>query len=142
MPITLGLDKTIQLLRNALDRRGAGYVYKDDSRFPQDEDGDTRCVYVARDENGDPCPACLVGEVFAEAGVSLTLFLNTPYFENRSLNEMGVLRLKPHLPKFDLLVTPAALEALHKAQNIQDSGGTWGEAVNAGIEAGESYVDF
>lgn len=142
--IELDLETTSRLLRRAGVRRGADYVYRDDTRFPQlGLDCGTKCVYVDDGEDGGVCPACIVGEVFAEAGVDLSLFLSLRQaLSPRPVNELSVGSLPPRLEELNLSITPAALKALAVAQNVQDDGGTWGEAIERGIEAGESYVDF
>ena len=100
----LTAERALQLLREVVAER-PGYVYEaPDSRG---------CAYV------DPAtgePSCLVGHVFIRAGWSAA--------ELRRWNRTAV----SWLPS-NLAISEGARCMLDEAQQVQDSGWTWGEAL-------------
>lgn len=59
-------ERTLELLQQAVDERGADFVYP--AEWKDDGTSEGMCMYVQPDENG---PACIVGYVLHAYGVAL-----------------------------------------------------------------------
>lgn len=120
---TLTVDRTLQLLREAVAEKGPDFVYKDLSGTPADSFAE--CRYVHGDE-----PGCLVGNVLFRHGIPLVRMQD---FEGE-----GAGRVVREL--VDTYESPAP-SVLVAAQETQDSGGTWGEALDNAERAARQYAE-
>lgn len=102
-----------RLMETAVNMKGPDYVY----RVPDDRGA---CVYI-----NDGQPSCLVGHVLVAAGVPVE---RLEVWEDTAAREV-VGHLGPDDWDYDLG------EALNRAQETQDSGAPWGEALAAFKEA-------
>jgi hypothetical protein len=115
MTLTLSTpQQAYDLLKRAVQERGPDFRYRD--AFPGSEN--TGCKYVV-----DGAPACLVGLAFERARIDLSPFAQAPFLNGKGID--AVLR------DLDVNVraTSAASAALLLAQQAQDAGSTWGEAL-------------
>ena len=113
-------------IKAAVDKRGKHWVYPIDKpgwALSNDELGPDGCRYFL--ESGEP--ACLIGTALAELGV-------TPEGVAEGLNAGQVLynltgegrdNFNPHSDS-----TPSWIRAARAAQEVQDTGGAWGEALD------------
>jgi hypothetical protein len=108
--------RILELLKKAVDEKGADYVYPKQAR----PDGNS-CVYVHKRK-----PSCIAGHVFHALGVPLKTLSK---LEGNSV--AGVLDPKqwPAGVRVKVELTPAAKETLGDAQSHQDNGYPWGEAL-------------
>lgn len=112
--IVIDAQRALELLRNKV-HGNENFVYP--------YAGQT-CVYVMND-----CPSCLIGQVLADAGVSLKdlrvmdtireLDIDT---DIKSLYQADVL-------SEDLIITEEAVDIFRIAQIAQDQGQAWGDAL-------------
>lgn len=108
-----------ELLQRAVDEKGADYVY-----VPEDG-GLGKCQYF-HNEGGERVPGCIIGHVLAYKGVTYDTL------GGRFLNRMSVTYLASNGTVADLSDTPhSVLSALRAAQDTQDDGATWSEALAA-----------
>jgi hypothetical protein len=118
------------LLREALKVRGEDYV-------DPNSGGSWGCVNVAVDpETGDLCPSCIVGHALSIAGVPLE-FLH----RNNGSASSVVHRWRDNEEAKDIEITKGAVIVFRAAQHIQDSGGTWGDAVRNAYAIRWALVD-
>ena len=107
-------ERTLELLREAVNERGKDYVYQND---PQNNFGnplnESTCLYVRPSGSG---PACIAGVVFHKYGVPL---------ETLKKKEGRVARGVASDLGFDAVSSML----LSEAQCAQDSGQTWGKAL-------------
>ena len=102
-------EKFIQAMKDAVERRGRDYVY------PRGEEGYYRlsnpnaCLYTNTKTNE---PACIIGLAMSLAG-----FPKPPEGDAADMTLEG-------------LVSPRVAFAAWSAQNLQDNGHTWGEALD------------
>lgn len=117
MPEYLTYDRALELLREVVAEVGEDHVYDP----PEGEDG---CLYV----HGDG-PGCIVAHVMVRAGVSLeelrSVELSTPLADGTGPYGPGALWAR--------WGDRDALRLLFLVQEEQDSGRTWGEAVDNGV---------
>lgn len=118
--IELTLEETKRLLNEAVEERGAEYVYPNATK-----DGDSTCRYVHYQPDGDT-PGCIVGWVLHKAGIPLPE-LSKSEGENavaavRRLGINGLLRTDPEVSTL-----------LRKVQGWQDHAASWGKAVEKGL---------
>jgi hypothetical protein len=119
--VITGADALNSLRLQVAGRKG--YIYKREER---ERDEIVDCLYV---EKG--CPSCLVGQSFHyDFGVSI------PDLELLNSNELGEHRAGD--ASVGALVMPEGVELTKEArqifgaaQEVQDSGGTWGAALEA-----------
>lgn len=102
-------EKALELLRKARDLKGADYVYKPETLSATGHRLDG-CKYLEPDGS----PSCIVGHVFVWAGIA-------EIEEDRDADSLASEYGLPDVVG-DILAT---------AQAEQDSGLTWGEAVEA-----------
>jgi hypothetical protein len=114
--ITLTLERTKQLLAEAVAEKGAEYVYVNRDGDPADGDVSVSCHYVHGDQ-----PGCIVGWVLYRAGVGLA---DLSEYEGRGAED----------PVEGLMEAPAEVrKLLNWAQDYQDQGTPWGEAVRRAL---------
>lgn len=111
MAIELTLEKAHELLKRAVEEKGADYVYPEDEKW-----ADGMCRYF----RPDGAPLCIVGHVLHYLGV-------TRVTEGRGAAAA--------LLGAGVTTVPTTHWALQEAQCCQDGGGTWGEALAAFEEA-------
>lgn len=129
MSITIDKDRALELLREAVNERGADYVYTDEYG-----DLDGRCFYVERDEQGNKVPGCIVALALNKAGVTIDQLLtlgdsgevhgasSTASELCQTLNTEGVAEIDRN-----------ALTLFGLAQSKQDRGDTWGDALQSAV---------
>lgn len=123
MTIHITKTKALRLLREAVAKRGADYVYK--------KPGAT-CKYVVK---GDQ-PSCMVGEVLLEAGLDPKVLYRTP------LNKLSINSLVDELDPDVIQVDDAARVLLNEAQVFQDIGSTWGEALREARAKARHFAEY
>lgn len=112
------VEQLIEKLEECVNERGADYVYLTKAGNPPD--GGSGCDYV---RNGQP--SCLIGCAVHKLGVSVEELASHELATAVSL----FTRLWPNL-RYDSLVVRVA----QTAQNKQDNGKTWGEALTTAKE--------
>ena len=110
--------EAVELLQRAVAEKGADYVYDPDSANP----GSYGCAYFQQDGT----PSCLVGHVIAYKGLTKGLLGVWNGSDVDLLVERGFLDLDER-----------AQWLLANAQNLQDNGKSWGEALDGAIEFAE-----
>ena len=106
-------DEAISLLEKQVEKKGA--------------DHKSRCVYF----NGAGEPVCIIGHVLVDLGFTqeeLWACNGTTFY---SIVTGAIEEYMPNPLEGRLEFTDGAAEVLTKAQNIQDEGRTWGEALEA-----------
>ena len=115
-------SRTLDLLTEIVTEYGTDYVYQ---QLPHgDEDVSTYCAYVESGPEGLR-PSCLVGHFFVRLGVpldQLNFQPNGPTYEESMPTAERVAT--------DLNVCDDAAKILQAAQEEQDTGKTWGVALN------------
>lgn len=126
MNITLTPDNVIAALEQAVEKKGADYIYTDEI-----EEGGY--CYV---ENG--VPSCIVGHVLISLGVDPLAFdalvLDSRIdaeFGQQSLNTSKFNHIAYRLP---INVSEPLISALRSAQSSQDAGLPWGRAAAEAID--------
>jgi hypothetical protein len=104
--IHLTEELALKHMRKAVAEYGSDYVY-------QSYNGST-CLYVFGDK-----PSCLVGQVLVRAGVPVEAF--TPFANS---NRIGAV-----VEDLPVDISSPLVAALAVAQDVQDNGRTWGEAL-------------
>jgi hypothetical protein len=104
--IHLTKELALEYMREAVDEYGAGFVY---------DPPDGTCVYT---QNGKA--SCLIGQVLVRAGVPIEAFEDSG--ANFARLDYAVLQLPAE-------ISGDLIEALLIAQDTQDIGRTWGEAL-------------
>ena len=116
--IDLTPEVALDLLAKAVAKRGEDYVYE-----KLDYASGLECRYAHRG-----APSCLVGEVLFEAGITLAALVR---FDRDEIGNPSA------LVDTDSLDIPFATAfALDRAQQAQDTGKTWGAA----LQAARDYV--
>ncbi|MFF5471025.1 hypothetical protein [Streptomyces achromogenes] len=119
--IELTLDRVKELLNEAVAEKGADYVYTTPDGKQGTPEYQPTCLYVHGDK-----PGCIVGHALHRAGVSLSLLLEEEQDDAssvlRSLAQLGVLSY-----------TDGVSQLLYEAQQRQDHGTSWGEAVQQAL---------
>lgn len=103
-------------LKALVEEYGEEFVYQRNT----DPDAGPACAYVRGGE-----PSCLVGKFLANVGVPLERLERADYFGGDSAREL----LASLCDEGALQYEPRAGWMLSAAQNVQDSGCTWGEAL-------------
>lgn len=123
--------RALELLIDVVDRAGEDFVYehKDmtDLRGSFEYGGLSRgCRYV---EEGHP--SCLVGHVLVRTGVSL-----------EALNKLDMLGVSASsLADYGIQADMGAQRVLGAAQEVQDSGKSWGEALRMARQRYEQIME-
>lgn len=117
LPVDLGVDRAIELAKEAVAVRGADYIYTIGGVVSK---GGVACKYVTNENGEDEC-SCIVGCILHKAGVPLAALT---LHEGNGIGESvwgDVVTL-----------TPAAKYFLQEIQGLQDDGCPWGAAVLVG----------
>lgn len=132
----LSADQAIELLEAAVATRGAEYNY----RFTAQEGSGATCLYI---RNGEP--SCLVGVALVTEGVPIEVLTYIDEFthdcENECLEDctessIGSIWAGQVLrDRAGLMLSDEARWVLSSAQIYQDTGRTWGEALEAAKRA-------
>lgn len=126
MPDALTYDDALALLRRAVEEKGADHVYR--KRGPQlDDDGGfvsgSGCMYF--DPEDHYVPACIIGHVFSYLGLG---YHDLPH----GCNNLAITGL---INDRGMLVTDEYAQLLFEyAQDLQDLGRPWGQAVTEADE--------
>lgn len=124
---TYDYDETLSLLRAAVELKGEDYVYVNpDGEVASDDGSITDCFYVDNG-SGEAAPSCIVAHVFHAMGIPVLDMLK---IEGSSVNSDVTEDL---LRDNSIQVTPRATRLLYSAQDLQDSGHTWGVAVECAV---------
>lgn len=114
-PRALGVDDAMFLLGLAVEEKGAGYFYINESGESAEGGKGIGCTNLHRQSDGTYVPGCIVGNVFSRLyGVEKVPYEGTANSTNHELN----------LPFND-----DAERLLSIAQSKQDGGTSWGKAV-------------
>jgi len=111
-------DKARELLRAAVELKGADYVYQ------KREDG--TCLYVHQEGDGSLTPGCIVGTALHLGGLSL---------EAMHAENYGQIGFLLESDWCGLTADPDAKMLLRVVQAHQDNGFTWGEAVRRALDS-------
>lgn len=106
--------RALELLEAAVAERGADYVYPHEL-----------CEYTL-----DHQPACIVGVALAKAGVDPELLVSNGVGSIRELS-LGDRWAQRFSPPLTFTITEDAVSVWAAAQEVQDSHGTWGQALEA-----------
>lgn len=113
------LEKVRSHLVKAVEEKGADYIYPLAYKSADVEAGyESECVYATLDEQGNKAPSCLVGHAFSYDGL----------LSEVSADEGMAARVVAE--RIGYSSNDSVLGALDAAQNAQDRGGTWGEALD------------
>lgn len=124
MTIEIDRDTALRELRAVVEEYGEGYRYVDEFGREGGEDS-AQCQYLHGDE-----PGCIVGHVLHRLGVSAdTLFAFDHASAGGDSQGIRTLASQGALTAHGLVLTLDALDALDFAQDAQDSGYTWGDAL-------------
>lgn len=110
-------------IKQAVELRGAEYVYSDAEKVPTPGSLIQRCVY----SNQDGSPSCLIGQALYLIDPELMPSFDESLEEDASAST--VLRARLGLGEDDL--TPTWVRAAQAAQSAQDDGASWGVALDA-----------
>lgn len=125
---TITKDQMIGALEEARDERGSGFVYTEHY-----EDEGT-CQYVAYDADGNEGAACIAGNALHRLGVPLSVLKKMDVVgagnSSEVISRTPVINL---LLDAGFVLEPGARTAAEYAQSEQDSGRTWGQAVQRAI---------
>lgn len=124
--IELTLERTKELLAEAVAERGEDYVYSTPEGKIPTPDGSVMCYYVhAWDASGplpEPVAGCIAGYVLHKAGVPLDTL--------RALERQPADRVLGFLERDDVArAEPRVRMLLRTIQQRQDAGQSWGQAV-------------
>ena len=123
-PIKVDYSTALVALQQAVEERGANFKYRD--LF-----GEGDCRYVIDGE-----PACLVGEVLVGLGTPIGAFaMMSPGERSGDINTVRIGAASRVLESGGLVeFSIDALNLLAAAQDFQDHGQTWGEALDAAVK--------
>lgn len=125
-PETINLPTALAALETAVQEKGADHIAKSYDYVGTSEDGSPLFVELSREDGGtcryrDPKdetnPSCIVGNALWQWGL---LDQAKPY--EGSTADVVLMDLGIH-------VTGDAIEVLKQAQNVQDEGRSWGDAL-------------
>jgi hypothetical protein len=124
--ITLTLERTKELLAEAVVERGEGYVYTRPDGKQSSPDGSESCFYVHTPDMDasitESVPGCIAGYVLHKAGVPLEAL--------RTCETAPADSAVSHLSmETALSVDSGVAILLREVQVMQDRGRSWGEAV-------------
>ena len=120
--------KAVELVEQAVARRGNDYVYPEDWKNPETN----RCRYL----NEDGTPACIVGDIFAAEGwfwgqAETVIHSEVNYSSMRDL--LTLLGKEGELSE-------NVIDVLEAAQSAQDHGDTWGTALTKAERKHEEFL--
>lgn len=135
--MTIGVQEVLEGLQSAVNKYGRDTTYASRDTAFNPNDSFASCRYV------DPVshePLCIVGVALVEfLGVPATRFTEGPeYHQTNTRRILGLGAWGGPLTGYD--ITSSALEVLAKAQNVQDTHGTWGAALDTAIEFAASLA--
>lgn len=121
----MSVEEVRALIVRAIEEKGADYRYQMPTQVdPETGDEWQDCVYVA-----DGQPSCLVGHVLVMAGVPMPSIL--PYEGTSADATWGSLMDGTPPTTYVRGESSVVAQALWAAQQAQDNGKTWGEALEA-----------
>lgn len=124
----------ILLLEKAVASRGEDHIYKKSTSHVIDVlEAAEACYYV---DPTDLTNRCIVGQAVTDAGYAQPEELAESCVNNQSAGSEGFVG---YLKEHGYSLTPEAQEILLTAQQIQDSGSSWGQALRT---ATETYTDI
>lgn len=121
--VTLRIEDTLRLLREAVEFRGADYV----DPKALENDFSPGCKYLPVEGN-----RCIVGEVLHRAGASDEFLRDLDY---------GGVAPDNFSPETGFDVDAETMEVLYTAQAVQDHGESWGDALE-GVVVGLEEARF
>ncbi len=130
MTVIIDVAHALQGLRNAVELKGEDFIY-DSEEFQKLRGPD--CLYAVI-EDGKAVPSCIVGHVLAAAGVPVKemVWAFTPGDAGMfSSDVIWDLYLKINRDCEGVEITRDAASVLQAAQSCQDTGNTWGAALDA-----------
>lgn len=138
--ITIDKDKAIELLEKQVEKKGADYVYEFAScQYFADETG-TMCNrdFVGRTPVELGQPLCIVGHVYADLGLTINdLYRASEDYDDEAdeyttqeIQDQGGNVMEVHPDPKKVVLTPDAEMVLNVAQEFQDTGYTWGAALD------------
>lgn len=134
---TLDYETALRLLREAIEERGADYVYLPRTHVVDGKISGPTCVY-AEYMHGEPRPSCGVGVVFSKLGLNMEdfAFSTTPpgYSGKYAVGTANAV-LMDLWSDGVMYSTPKARGLLARFQALQDNGTSWGEALRCAVEA-------
>jgi len=114
--IVIDAERAIELLRNRVQGN-------EDFVYPR-LDGDLSCKYES-----DGCPSCLIGCVLFDTGVSVEDLKNMDLLYEKMIDtDIGSLYALDNLPS-NVRITRQAVDIFSAAQSAQDTGLSWGKAL-------------
>lgn len=116
---TVSYQEVLAVANAVVEEFGANYVY------PDYMDG---CVYVKGNK-----PSCLVGHVLHRLGVDLISFANEESHYDGDANGRAIDALWVTVEEYGVSFSPLARGFLMDIQADQDSGCTWGDAVEQAL---------
>lgn len=125
LPVHLTYDDAVIGLQRAVMEKGEDHVFSPE----QPDDPDT---YFYFDPKSGEC-GCIVGHVLSYYGITKEDLGK----HNQGTGFGTILRLTPRVVTCD----PAAKALLQAAQEDQDSGATWGQAVEDSVSYAEELAD-
>lgn len=116
MTIVIDLDRAVELLEAEVAEAGADFIYEKDKR---DRGDYPVCRYVKND-----APSCLVAKALFRAGVPMEVLTGLD-FQAEGLSTP----IADAVFSDDIELSDDARMAFRKAQDAQDNGDSWGEAL-------------
>jgi hypothetical protein len=122
MTIELTYDEAVELLQEAVAKKGEDYVYEPPLvQTPYIEEGSQVALCVYFDDEGSP--SCIVGHALAKKGVTREALDNVDSELNRNAGPYG-------LESAEVISAPVGvIDLLSLVQDYQDQGTPWGEAL-------------
>lgn len=116
---TVSYQEVLAVANAVVEELGADYVYPDYMNG---------CVYVKGNK-----PSCLVGHVLHRLGVDLISFASEESYDGGLVNECAIDTLWVTTEEYGVSFSPLAQGFLSDIQTDQDSGCTWGDAVERAL---------
>lgn len=135
--ITITKDNVLELLEQTIAAYGGAEVYYQDriGELMNDKHVNYDCIYAVEKPNGSYAPGCLIGCLVVHQGVPAERFFDGTLTNNESAAGTLLRELKEQgLAEAD----EVAVDVLMVAQDAQDTGKTWGEALT---RARETYTE-
>lgn len=122
--VAITIDNVIELLEQAVNERGEHYI------DPQADSGS--CTYATYSPSGELVPGCIVGMVLSKAGYEVGML----ELWDSEVSGLTPLDTPEEIKaKTSVEVDSKALFALRTAQERQDTGKSWGDAMRAAANA-------
>lgn len=123
MTVEITALQALEYLARAVNDKGADFAFSTDD----ESELDTGCQYYELIKGEDATPCCIVGHVFEYAG------LRSEFIIENHFNQLALFEFAGQYDG-ELKLLPGAELILSKAQNLQDTGSTWGEAYRGATE--------